>query len=175
MDWLEIKEFFKDSVKVIFLIIVVLFFIQYIFSITTVVGESMYPTLQDGEVFLLNKFKYRFSSLERGDIISLKSVDTKYLIKRVIGMPGDRIQIRDNVVYVNEEKLEETYLAANLEYDDFDLQDLDYDKIPENMYFVLGDNRENSLDSREIGLVRKEDILGKISIRFWPLNRLKFL
>lgn len=175
MDWLEIKEFFKDTIKIILCIVVILILIQYVFSITTVVGESMSPTLQDGEVFVLNKFRYRFTDIRRGEVISLKYADTKYLIKRVIGLPGDSISIRNNKVYINGEEYIESYLPDHLVYDNFELSSLGYEKIPENMYFVLGDNRENSLDSREIGLVYKDDVIGKVSIRFWPITRFKLV
>ncbi len=175
MDWLEIKEFFKDTAKVLIFIIIILFTVVYVVSITQVVGSSMYPTLKDGELLILNKAKYRFSDVQRGDIISLKYADTKYLIKRVIGMPGDSLYIKDNAVYINNKKYQEPYLSENLKYDDFDLKDYGYEKIPENMYFVLGDNRENSKDSREIGFVKKSDIIGKVSIRFWPLNKMKLM
>ncbi len=161
MDWLEIKEFLKDTAKIVIFVIIVLILIQYVISITKVVGSSMNPTLKDEEILILNKLKYRFQEIQRGDIVSLKHADTKYLIKRIIGLPGDTVKIENNAVYLNGKKYEEPYLAEDLEYDDFDLKDLEYSVIPENMYFVLGDNRENSLDSREIGLVKKEDIIGK--------------
>ncbi len=173
MDLRDVKEFAKDTAKIAILIIIILLLIQYVFSITKVVGSSMYPNLKDEEILILNKLKYRISEVKRGDIISLKYADTKYLIKRVIGLPGDTIKIKNNKVYINEEILNEGYISSELVYDDFSLESLNYSKIPENMYFVLGDNRENSLDSREIGLVPKEDIIGKISIRFWPLNTFK--
>ena len=89
MDWLGIKEFLKDSFKLILFIIVLLFIMVYVFSITQVVGDSMSPTLVDEEVLFLNKAQYRFFDVKRGDIISLEYADTKYLIKRVIGLPGD--------------------------------------------------------------------------------------
>jgi signal peptidase I len=174
MDWRDIKEFFKDTSKIIILIIIILFLIQYVFSITKVVGNSMYPTLKDEEIMMINKFKYRISKVKRGEIISLKYADTKYLIKRVIGLPGETVKIKNNQIYINDELLKEEYLPNDLEYNDFSLDDLGLTEIPEDMYFVLGDNRENSLDSREIGLIKKADIIGKISIRFWPLNRLTF-
>lgn len=173
MDLRDVKEFVKDTVKIAILIIGILLIIQYVGSVTKVVGSSMDPTLKDEEILILNKLKYRMSNIERGDIISLKYADTKYLIKRVIGLPGDSLYIKDNNVYINNKKLEEEYLKNDLVYDDFSLSDSGYPVIPENYYFVLGDNRENSLDSREIGLIKKEDILGKISFRFWPLNTFK--
>ena len=135
----------------------------------------MHPTLKDEELFILSKFNYRFTDVKRGDIISLKYANTKYLIKRVIGLPGENVYIKDSTLYINNEKFEESYISDELKYDDFYLKDLGYDKIPENMYLVLGDNRVDSLDSREIGLIPKKDIIGKIALRFWPLNRFKFI
>lgn len=172
MDWLSIREFIIDFVKLIIVIVVILFLMIYVVSITQVVGNSMHSTLENGEVLILNKFKYRFMDIERGDIISLQYADTKYLIKRVIGLPGDSVSIRDNTLYINGELYVESYLDEGLVYDDFELSSLGYDKIPEDMYLVLGDNREDSLDSREIGLIRRDDIIGKVSFRIWPLNKL---
>lgn len=175
MDWLEIKEFLKDSIKIIICVIGIILLVQYVFSFTQVVGDSMKPTLKNQELLILNKFHYRFKEVKRGDIISLKYADTKYLIKRVIGLPGDKISIKDNKLYINDSQYKESYISDTLQYNDFELSTLGYDKVPENTYFVLGDNRENSLDSREIGVIKKEDIIGKISFRFWPLNRLNFI
>lgn len=174
MDWLSIKEFFKDSLKYIIAIIILLFVITYVFSITQVVGTSMSPTLKDGDIVLVNKFKYRFMKIEREDIVSLKYADTKYLIKRVIGLPGENITITNNKLHINGKPYNEDYLSTELVYDNFKLSDLGVATIPEDMYLVLGDNRENSLDSRKIGLIKKSDINGKISFRFWPVNQLKF-
>lgn len=173
MDWLDIKEFLKDTAKYLIIIGIILFIMLFVFSVTTVVGDSMNPTLQDGEVLILNKFKYKFSEIKREDIISLKYADTKYLIKRVIGLPGDKVEIINNQLYINGKAYQEEYLSKDLNYIDFKLSDLGYNVIPENMYLVLGDNREISLDSRKIGLIKKKDINGKISFRFWPLNKIK--
>ena len=172
MDWLSIREFILDFIKLVIVIVIILVLMIYVVSVTQVVGNSMYSTLNNGDVLILNKLKYRFSEVERGDIISLEYEDTKYLIKRVIGLPGDTISISDNTVYVNGEVYIENYLEEDLEYDDFQLSSLGYQTIPADMYFVLGDNREDSLDSREIGLVSKDDIIGKVSFRIWPLNKL---
>lgn len=172
MAWLSIKEFIMDLIKLLVVVVVILFLMIYIVSVTQVVGNSMYSTLEDGDVLILNKFKYRFFDIKRGDIISLENDDTKYLIKRVIGLPGDSISIKDNTLYINGEVYIENYLEEGLVYDDFELTSLGYDVIPDDMYFVLGDNRADSVDSREIGLVSKDDIIGKISFRIWPLNKL---
>lgn len=172
MDWLSIREFIFDFVKLIVVIVVILFLMIYVVSITQVVGSSMSSTLQDGDVLILNKIKYRFTDIKRGDIISLEYADTKYLIKRVIGLPGDTVLIRDNTLYINGEVYVENYLDEGLVYDGFDLSSLGYDVIPEDMYLVLGDNRPDSLDSREIGLISKDEVIGKVSFRIWPLNKL---
>ena len=172
MDWLSIRELLWDTIKLVVVIFIILFLMIYVVSITQVVGSSMKSTLIDGDVLILSKANYRFFDIERGDIISLDYEDTKYLIKRVIGLPGDTIEIKDNTLYINGEVYEENYLDEGLIYDDFSLKDLGYDVIPEDMYFVLGDNRENSLDSREIGLVSKENVNGKIVFRIWPINKM---
>ncbi len=174
MDWLDIKEFLKDTAKYLIIILIILFIMLFVFSVTQVVGDSMYPTLKDGEVLILNKFKYNFSDIKREDIISLKYADTKYLIKRVIGLPGEKVEIISNILYINGIEYPEEYISKDLNYQDFKLSDLGYNVIPKDMYLVLGDNREISLDSRKIGLIKKDDINGKISFRFWPLNKLKF-
>ena len=172
MDWLSIREFILDFIKLVIVIVIILVLMIYVVSVTQVVGNSMYSTLNNGDVLILNKLKYSFSEVERGDIISLEYEDTKYLIKRVIGVPGDTISISDNTVYVNGEVYIENYLEEDLEYDDFQLSSLGYQTIPADMYFVLGDNREDSLDSREIGLISKDEVIGKVSFRIWPLNKL---
>ena len=172
MDWLSVREFILDAVKLIIVIVVILLLMVYVVSVTQVVGNSMSSTLGNGDVLVLNKFKYHFTDIKRGDIISFEYDDTKYLIKRVIGLPGDIVSILDNTLYINGEVYVENYLDEGLEYDDFELNSLGYETIPEDMYFVLGDNREDSLDSREIGLISKDDIIGKVSLRIWPLNKL---
>ena len=173
MDWLDIKEFFLDSIKVIVVIFIILVLFLYVVSVSQVVGDSMYPTLKDKDVLILNKIIYKFKDIEREDIISVSYDDTKYLIKRVIGIPGDTIEFRNNILYINGKVYEEDYLNDDVITDDFSLSDIGYEKIPEGMYLVLGDNRSNSLDSREIGLIKKEDVIGKISLRFWPINKIR--
>lgn len=172
MDWLSIRETLIDTVKLVIIIFIILFLMIYVVSITQVVGSSMKSTLIDGDVLILSKANYRFFDIKRGDIISLDYEDTKYLIKRVIGLPGDSIEIVDNVLYINGEVYEEDYLDEGLDYPDFHLSDLGYDTIPEDMYLVLGDNREDSLDSRDIGLISKDSVNGKIVLRIWPINKI---
>ena len=172
MDWLSIRELLIDTFKLVIVVFIILFLMIYVVSVTQVVGSSMIPNLHDGDVLILSKANYRIFDVKRGDIISLDYEDTKYLIKRVIGLPGDDIDIIDNQLYINGEVYKEDYLDDNLNYDDFSLQDLGYATIPEDYYLVLGDNREDSLDSREIGLISKDSINGKIVLRIWPINKI---
>ena len=174
MDFLTIKEFIKDAVKFILVVFCIVFLMVYVVSVTQVVGDSMSPTLENQEVLILNKAKYRFSDVKRGDIIAFTYEDTKYLIKRVIGMPGEYVSIKDNKVYINGYYYVEDYLK-DVDTPDFELTDLGFAKIPDDMYFVLGDNRDNSLDSRKIGLVKKSDIIGEVAMRFWPITKIGVL
>lgn len=177
MDWLEIKEFFKDAFKYFVLVFIIIIVAVYIVGFQQVVGSSMSPTLENGNILILDKITYRFTDIDRGDVIALYSEESKYLIKRVIGLPGEKVEFRNNKLYINNLLVEETYLDNSISTDDFSLSSLEYDIIPEDMYFVVGDNRSDSQDSRdpEIGLIAKKDIVGKARIRIWPINQIKFV
>ncbi|MDO5393010.1 MAG: signal peptidase I [Mycoplasmatota bacterium] len=175
MDFRDIKEFTIDMLKYIFTIFVVIFIIVYVATVQQVVGPSMQPTFANQDIVILNKLHYRFFDIKRFDVVSLNYSSTKYLIKRVIGLPGDKIEYRNNQLYINEKKVAEDFLKADVTTEDFSLKSLGYEEIPDDMYLVLGDNRENSLDSREIGLVKKKDILGKVNLRIWPINKIRYV
>ncbi len=176
MDFRGIKEFFKDILKYIIVIVVVLIIVLYVVTLQQVVGPSMQPTLNEGDVLILNKFHYYLFDVKRNDVVSLKYDGSKYLIKRIIGLPGESIYYKDNILYINDNPYKEN-IVDGLVTEDFNLKDLGYDVIPEDMYLVLGDNRGNSLDSRnkEVGLIKKEDIIGKVFIRIWPLSGFKLV
>lgn len=176
MDWLEIKEFFKDTIKYIVFVIVVIFIAVYVVGLQQVVGPSMSPNLNNGDILILDKISYRFTDIKRGDVVSLYYADTKYLIKRVIGLPGEYIEFKEGKLYIDNELIEEEYLNG-VTTADFSLKDLGYDKIPENYYLVLGDNRGDSLDSRDpkVGLIKKDDIMGKVRFRIWPINKISVI
>lgn len=125
-------------------------------------GSSMNPTLQDSQYLLVNNVSYFFDGPERGDIIVFKhpSQDLN-LIKRVIGVPGDHIEISNQIVTVNDIELDEPYIQADPTYDGvWDIQ--------EGSYFVLGDNRNNSSDSHSWNALPEENILGKAMVVYWP-------
>lgn len=129
----------------------------------------MVPTLLDGDIMILDKIGYRINGLKRFDIVVIKYNNEK-IIKRVIGLPGDYIEYKDNILYVNGKEIKEEYKRDIT--NNFSLKDLGYEKIPENKYLVLGDNRSISKDSRIIGLIDKENIEGYTGIIVFPFKRI---
>lgn len=176
MDWLSIKEFLKDTLKYIILIVTILFIVIYVVSLHQIVGTSMTPTLNNGDITILDKISYKFNNIKRNDIVSIYNEDSKYIVKRIVGLPGESIEYKNNKLYINGEEIKELYLENQIT-EDFKLNEIGYEKIPEDMYFVLGDNRKDSLDSRDssVGLINKSDILGKVRFRIWPLNKISNL
>lgn len=174
MDFRGIIEFIKDISKYLIVIVVVLVIFIYVCGIEQVIGPSMEPNLKEEDVIIVNKLLYRFKEINQNDIVSIKQ-DEKYMIKRVVGLPGDKIEYKGNYLYVNGIKYKEKFLGEGITTDDFSLKDLGYDKIPENKYLVLGDNRNNSKDSRSFGLVDKKNIVGKAWLRIWPINKMRFV
>lgn len=174
MDLREIKEFLKDAFKYLILVVVVLVVALYIVGLQQVVGPSMEPTLNNKDVLILDKISIKIFALKRNDIIAFYDENEKYLIKRIVGLPGEKIEYKNNTLYVNGQSVEEKYLQG-VTTEDFSINSLGYETIPNNMYFVLGDNRQNSKDSRDIsiGLVEKKDIIGKVRLRIWPLFKIK--
>src|SRR3712207_6502759 len=133
-------------------------------------SESMVPTLRVGDRVLVNKFIYRFAEPARQDIIVFESVEGggEDLIKRVVGVPGDRISVRRGTLLVNGEPQKEPYLSKRFPDRSFSAPTT----VPEDHVFVMGDNRANSRDSRFFGPVPEEKIEGEAFLRFWPLDRL---
>ena len=172
MDFRDIKEFFKDSLKYIIMIVIILFLVICVVSFHQVMGPSMNKTLSEGDVVLVNKFIYKFRKITRNEIVVLKH-DEKLLIKRIVGLPGESVAYNNNILYINGKGYNEKFVSSKT--DDFDIKDLGYEPIPDDYYLVLGDNRANSMDSRDFGLVKKSDIVGKASVRIWPLNKIKFV
>jgi signal peptidase I len=131
---------------------------------------SMIPTLQINDRVLVNKFIYRFTEPERGDIVVFESVDDPDtdLIKRVVGLPGDRVAVRSGRLIVNGEPQKEPY--TNKKFPDKSF--FAATTVPKNHVFVMGDNRANSSDSRVFGPLPKKNIEGEAFLRFWPLDRI---
>ena len=145
-----------------------------------VVGGSMSPSLSSGDLVLASKLDYRVHDPQRGDIVILKDPmdPSKDFIKRVVGLPGDRILIRDRQVLVNGQPLQEPYVAsgwvATSDWPDHPA-DPKGEVVPPGSYFVLGDNRDHSSDSRLFGYISRDQIEGKAVVRFWPFDRAELL
>lgn len=167
----ELKEWIKDIVIAIIVAVIILQFIKPTFVRET----SMMPTLQEYNFLFLSKQAYRFGEPKRGDIIvfhtdlKTQTGDEKMLIKRVIGLPGDVIDIENGTVSVNGEVQDEPYTME--EYTSGYVKNL---VVPEDSLFVMGDNRQNSIDSRDpnVGYVKIGDVYGKAVFRLYPFNEM---
>jgi signal peptidase I len=146
------------------------FIIIFLYQPVKVEGTSMMPSLEDQERIFVNKFVYRLEPIERGDIVVFRYPrdPSKSYIKRVIGMAGDHIRIDGGQVYVNGKALDEAYVPA--EY--VDTRSYDDQIVPQNSYFVLGDHRSMSNDSRDFGPVNQSFIYGKAVFGYWPMDKL---
>ena len=159
----NIKNFLKEIIPYVVIIVVVILIKTYIFTPVIVNGDSMLNTLYDKDIMILNKIDIRLNGIDRFDIVVIQTAKTK-IIKRVIGLPGETIEYKDNQLYVNGKKVKDEY-GSDTTYD------FDEIKIPDNMYFVLGDNRTDSVDSRILGPIAKDDILGHATFTIFPFNR----
>ncbi|MGI6542570.1 MAG: signal peptidase I [Limnochordia bacterium] len=162
----EFGEYLSTLLGAVFLAVFVILFIARAF---TVEGPSMLPTLHTGERLLIDKVTYRLRTPRRGEVIVFRypADPEQYFIKRVIGLPGDTVVIRGGKVYVNDQCLEEDYVTSPI------LGEFGPYMVPEQSYFVLGDNRNNSEDSRSerVGYVSDELIIGRAIWRYWPITR----
>ena len=154
----------KEILSYVIIIVIVLLIKHFIVTPIKVNGDSMNNTLKDKDIMILDKISYRFQDIKRFDIVVIKK-DKEYLIKRVIGLPGETVEYKNNKLYINNKNVAEKF--NHEETTDFILEE----KIPEGYYFVVGDNRPVSNDSRYIGLIKEEDILGKTSFVIFPFNR----
>ncbi len=169
MDEKKIKTI-KEILSYVAIVAAVILVRVFIFDPVMVDGPSMDTTLTDGQILILNKFIYRKQDIQRYDIVVIRA-DNKKIIKRVIGLPNENVEIKNNEIYIDGKKIDNSF--ASTKTDDFDLSDIGLVKVPGDSYFVLGDNREISLDSRypSVGTIRKYNILGKANFRIWPFTK----
>ncbi|MBL8102017.1 MAG: signal peptidase I [Anaerolineales bacterium] len=156
-------RFAFDIVETLFLAVILFVGINAISARVRVDGFSMRPTLEDGEFVLVNKMSYRFSEVSRGDIIVFHFPlnPEEDLVKRVIGLPGDHVLVQNNQVFVNGQLLNEPYISQPpLYYGEW--------MVTDGKLFVLGDNRNNSNDSKDWGLLPREKVVGKAILIYWP-------
>lgn len=156
----KIKKFIKELIPYVVILVVVVIIRTYIATPVMVSGPSMNPTLKGKEIMILNKIDNNY---KRYDIVVLHTEHGE-IIKRVIALPGETIQCKDNKIYVNSRKIEEDYGMGTT-------SDIAKVELKDDEYFVLGDNRENSMDSRYYGPINKKNIKGKTSLIIFPFNR----
>lgn len=167
----KIRELLGWVAYIVIVVCATYLIVNYVGQRTKVSGDSMQATLQNGDNLIVDKITYRFKEPERYDIIVFpyRHAENTYYIKRIIGLPGETVQIIDGYVYINDKKLNEHY---GLEI----IQNAGNAKEPivlnEDEYFVLGDNRNASADSREssVGVLHRDEIIGRAWMRIWPLK-----
>lgn len=155
-------SYVKELLPYIIILVVVILIKQFIVSPIRVNGISMTPTLEDKDIMILDEVSYRFNKIKRFDIVVIKYED-EYLIKRVIGLPGEKISYENNKLYINNKYVKENFTHKKTE-------DFEEVRVGRDEYFVMGDNRSNSTDSRIIGTVDKDKIRGKTSLTIYPFN-----
>jgi signal peptidase I len=155
----------------------VVFVYLFIASPHEVIGRSMEENFYNGEYLLADKVSYHFGEPRRGDVVIFKHSDTADYIKRVIGIPGDTVAVRDGSIYINGEKLEESaYLGSGVYTDPGTfLREGEEITIEKGEYFVCGDNRQHSSDSRTFGPIERVAIKGRAMIIYWPFKRLSII
>ncbi len=169
------KAFFKDILSLCLYLAVVLgctyLLVNYAARRTDVEGSSMLPTLSDGDSVIVDKLTYRFKEPERYDVVAFSyryELDT-YYVKRIIGLPGEKVQIdAQGTIFINDEALDENYGIETITQPGYASTPM---LLDEGEYFVLGDNRNDSIDSRNsaVGLVRRSEIIGRVVFRIYPL------
>ncbi len=144
----------------------------FLFEPFIIPSESMYPALQINDRLMVNKLSYRMGEPDRGDVIVFKyPMDpNRDFVKRLIAVGGETIEIRDSVLFINDRPVPEEYLPEGLEFGDYGPV-----KVPEGTYFMMGDNRNSSDDSRSWGMMPEENIIGKAVFIYWPMNRIGLL
>lgn len=170
------REIISTILYLLVVVALTFLFVRYVGQRTHVNGSSMNVTLEDGDNLIVDKISYRFKDPERFDIIVFpyQYKEDTYYIKRIIGLPGETVQVIDGMVYINGELLDESYGKEVMNSAGVALNPIE---LGEDEYFVLGDNRNNSSDSRDpsVGNIQKDQIIGKAFLRIWPLNKFGIL
>lgn len=162
----EMRGWLRDLLIAVGLAVII---IVFLYQPVKVEGTSMAPLLSDQERIFINKFVYKFESIHRGDVVVFwyPFDRTKSFIKRVVALPGELVEIRNGRVFVNDKELDEPYVPAQFA----DTTTYGPTRIPEGRYFVMGDHRASSNDSRVFGAVPADSIYGKAVFSYWPVER----
>ena len=166
----KLRSFLLEILQTLLLALIFYFIIDSFFPRVRVENISMKPTLQPGELLLVNKLAYKIGNPQHGDVIVFHypGNPSEDYIKRLIGLPGDEVKVEGGMVYVNGQPLDEPYISAPPSY-------RGTWEVPEDSFFVLGDNRNQSSDSHSWGFVPLENVVGKALIVYWPIDQIKTL
>jgi signal peptidase I len=162
-SWVKFKHLFLAVWVALFSLSGYYLISQYVVTAVQVQGRSMVPTLKDGERYFLNRIVFKWRAPERGDVVVIKDPGhSDYAVKRIVGLPGESLSLMDGAVYLNGARLSEPYLPRNTRTLTPD-RSQKFIRVPQDRYFILGDNRGNSEDSRNYGAVHRSQIIGLIS------------
>ncbi|MCW1949538.1 MAG: signal peptidase I [Candidatus Shapirobacteria bacterium] len=172
-------KFFLEFIQsiVLALSVFVLFYL-FVAQPNEVKGSSMFPTFKNGEYLLTEKISYQFNNPQRGDVVIFKAPpsepcaeDECEYIKRVIGLPGDRVMVKEGDVFVNGEMIDQSFLPEKVYTSEGEyMAEGEEKEVPEGEYLCFGDNRPNSRDGREFGPINRDLIIGKAFLRYWPIG-----
>jgi signal peptidase I len=169
-------ELFTNSLFLLTVLVLTLLLVKYVGQRTVVIGSSMNPTLSDGDNLIVDKISFRFRDPKRFEVVVFpyQYEEKTFYIKRVIGLPGETVQIKDGTIYINEKPLSENYGAERIKSGGLASEPF---VLGENEYFVMGDNRNNSKDSRDpsVAAVNKKDLVGRAWLRLFPFDKIGFV
>ncbi len=177
------NEAFEWIKALVIAVVIAVLVRSFIFTNYIVEGQSMMPTLQDGNRLIVNKIDYDITKPHRFDIVIFHATKTEDYVKRVIGLPGDKIEYKNDTLYVNGKAKKEPYLKPYKKQlvsgqltGDYTLKGLTGQMtVPKGKIWVMGDNRQNSVDSRVFGFVDINQIVGKVDLRYWPMAKFQLL
>ncbi|MFH1890776.1 MAG: signal peptidase I [Candidatus Kuenenbacteria bacterium] len=173
----QFKSFIWETLKVIIVSLVIIVPVRYfIIQPFYVKGASMEPNFYDREYLIVDEISYRFDEPARGDVIVFKYLydRSQYFIKRIIGLPGETVKLEDGKIMISDINNIDGFTLNEYKYlPNTHTQGVENIKLSADEYFIMGDNRSASLDSRMFGPIQKDDIVGKIWIRGWPFNKIK--
>lgn len=176
---MNIKTIGRWIRTILIAVVLAMAFRTFLFASYIVDGKSMQPTLYDGNLLMVNKVVYDWTDVDHSDVVVFHANQEEDYVKRVIGLPGDRIRYENDTLYLNGKAVEEDYLNPYRKQDgkpltqSFRLEEVtEMTEVPEGHVFVMGDNRRESLDSRYFGFVPIETIVGKVDVRYWPISQL---
>ena len=160
----KVLSFIKGLIPYVVILILVILLKSYVITPIKVNGNSMYPTLEDQDIMILDIISYKLHGLKRFDIVVINQ-GKELIIKRVIGLPGEKVEYKKGQLYINGNEVKDPYTDQDTYIEDISIT------VPKNEYYVLGDNRQNSLDSRTFGTFSTKQILGKTDLVIYPFKK----